>query len=85
MRANRASPAAGRGERQAVVLGAGLDTLGLRNTFQGTARLGGRPPATQEWKRDLGPVEIAARFFGGAITVPGRGDGPHVVRARREV
>ena len=32
---------------------------------------------------DLGPGAIAARFFGAGPALPGGGDRPHVVRARR--
>jgi methyltransferase (TIGR00027 family) len=41
----------GRGVRQAVVLGAGLDTFALRNPHAGLAVFEVDHPATQEWKR----------------------------------
>jgi methyltransferase (TIGR00027 family) len=48
------SYAAGRGVRQAVVLGAGFDTFGLRNPYahQGLGVFEVDYPATQAWKRD---------------------------------
>jgi len=43
--------AVGRGVRQVVVLGAGLDTIAYRNGFDGVRVIEVDHPATQEWKR----------------------------------
>src|SRR5690242_11495962 len=43
--------AVGRGVRQVVVLGAGLDTIGYRNRREGVRVIEVDHPATQEWKR----------------------------------
>lgn len=45
--------AVGRGIRQVVVLGAGLDTLGVRNPYPDVAMYEVDHPATQAWKREL--------------------------------
>lgn len=44
--------AVGRGVRQVVVLGAGLDTFGYRNPFPDVRVIEVDHPATQGWKRD---------------------------------
>jgi methyltransferase (TIGR00027 family) len=52
-----------RGVRQAVILGAGLDTFALRNPHDGLNVFEVDHPATQVWKRD--------RFKQAGLTVPG--------------
>lgn len=59
--------AVGRGVRQMVVLGAGLDTFSLRNPYPGLAVFEVDHPATQAWKRkciaDAGLAEPPATTF----------------------
>lgn len=61
--------AAGRGVRQVVVLGAGLDTFSLRNPYRGVRVWEVDHPATQEWKRSVLaergiPVPVGTVFVG---------------------
>lgn len=60
---DRIAEAVGRGVRQVVVLGAGLDTFGLRNPHaaQGLRVFEVDHPATQDWKRErIADMGVAA-------------------------
>ncbi|WP_027167339.1 SAM-dependent methyltransferase [Mesorhizobium sp. WSM3224] len=61
--------AVGRGVRQLVVLGAGLDTFSLRNPYPGLAVFEVDHPATQAWKRRR-IAEAGLAEPPGAIFVP---------------